>query len=292
MIQQFNFYDIFGYLIPGMFWLVLLSIPFIMKGTFQLPSATESTLLALVGGYITGHVLSGMARKIFPSTKYRVDGRVGRLSERLLDPGFTGSERLTDTVRNELKKHMERRFNVDIDDLKERKDVFWLCRTALAQGKAGSYVEQYQGLYSFSRAAGAACFFATAFYLGWILGVFFCSPTWKLLLSVLCVLLAGVPVWIVVKFDPKAVRWVTFKWKDVESLAFAYVLLVAGFVADQLYPLELTHTYLLALFIAILLLACLRFVLASEAFDVALTQAIYRDFIVLSTGKTVPETND
>src|SRR4051794_30126801 len=67
MIERLNFYDVYGYLLPGSFLLFLLWLPFgIVTGAWP-PGEVTSALIAVVIAYITGHLLQGLIREVLPS---------------------------------------------------------------------------------------------------------------------------------------------------------------------------------------------------------------------------------
>src|SRR5262249_25873699 len=148
-------------------WIGLLGLPFAMSTGLGSFSAGD-TIVALMIAYCVGHLLAGLARNLFPSQKYADGhGRYKHLSDLQLDPAFEGVDALSRKMWTLLQEKVQDRFDLDIADEAERKGVFFLCRTALAQAKASPYVEQYQGLLSLTRSLSAACLFALCFYAGW-----------------------------------------------------------------------------------------------------------------------------
>ena len=79
MIDRFNFYDIYGYFIPGALLIALLWIPY-----GEMPSKEISAaLLMIVAAYIAGHILQIVATKALPS-KILFDGAYRTPSDLLL----------------------------------------------------------------------------------------------------------------------------------------------------------------------------------------------------------------
>jgi len=72
-MDRFNFYDVYGYLLPGLVTLGLFALPFRIVAGFQLPSEWSGTFVALVVGYVVGHVLQNLASPVFLHT---VNGRL------------------------------------------------------------------------------------------------------------------------------------------------------------------------------------------------------------------------
>ena len=61
MIKQFNFYDIYGYLLPGMLLVSLFWLPVgILTRSWPNQDVSNALFLA-VGAYILGHVLQTIA---------------------------------------------------------------------------------------------------------------------------------------------------------------------------------------------------------------------------------------
>lgn len=66
MIQRFNFYDIYGYLVPGVVLLTAFWLPFgLVLGRW--PSADwSSALVGLVFAYLAGHILRTVTESALP----------------------------------------------------------------------------------------------------------------------------------------------------------------------------------------------------------------------------------
>lgn len=183
MIERFNFYDVYGYLIPGFVWLALIAIPFHFIFQFQAFSAGELTA-SLVAGYVAGHVLGGLARLVLPSSRYEVKGEDGqpikdkkgkakqfKMSEALLYAAFDSEHALPPKVRKDVGTAFAGRFGynpLDPFDAQEAKQMFYLCRTALSQAKLGSYVEQYQGMTTLTKNIAFGTFLAAVYYAAWV----------------------------------------------------------------------------------------------------------------------------
>src|SRR6202049_541753 len=289
MIERFNFFDIYGYLIPGVFWLALMWLPFGLRSGFPSWSTAQITVVGLVGGYILGHLLYAMARLIFPGRTKDTPGCVGPLSSLLLDDD---NHELSNPVKKKLAEELERRFGIDASD-RHHGDVFFLCRTAIAQAKVGSYAEQYQGLNSLTRGLATACIFAVVLYSGLVIQACFLpldvarGQRWS---GGAAVALTLAPLIVIVFRDGISKQLAKMHLSlssDVLSMsersAFAIALFAIGIYAGYIYPLSTSQVYLLALIGAILLVGCRRFAIAAKAFNDSLALAVYRDFVVLTT---------
>jgi len=73
MIKQFNFYDVYGYLLPGLALCAVLYAP-VGWARHEWPSPDlGSAVLAIVLAYIVGHLLQRWAERLAPA-KQRVEG--------------------------------------------------------------------------------------------------------------------------------------------------------------------------------------------------------------------------
>jgi hypothetical protein len=181
MIERFNFYDIYGYLLPGGLLLGLLWLPFgLLMGKWP-PADWGSAILALGLSYIVGHILHALSEAAFPSEFRDKAGKRRQPSDLLVDK--EGEEALQPRYRlgnlkYRLAAQIERKFGSRINveapwtkDLKTCRSVaFFKCRSFLIEKKAAAYAEQQQGMYVLLRGAGAAFVYAFALYLGLGLG--------------------------------------------------------------------------------------------------------------------------
>src|SRR5262249_19623466 len=85
MVEKFNFYDIYGYLLPGVVLLLLLWVPFgVVLGKWPKPEIS-SALLMLVLAYVVGHLIQTFAVPLLSSKKPDKDGNVRYPSDIMLD---------------------------------------------------------------------------------------------------------------------------------------------------------------------------------------------------------------
>ena len=68
MIERFNFYDVYGYLLPGLALLGLVWLPFLILKHKWPENELLSAVVVLAIGYVVGHVLQNVATTAFPST--------------------------------------------------------------------------------------------------------------------------------------------------------------------------------------------------------------------------------
>ena len=207
MSERFNFYDIYGYLLPGGLLLGLLWFPFgLLMGKW--PSADwGSAVLALGLAYIVGHLIHALSKAAF-SSKFKDDAGNKRHPSDLLVSKEGGQVLPSGDSLKELKcrlaEQIERYFAIQIDidkpwtkELgKRRNDAFLKCRSFLVEKKAAVYLEQQQGMYALMRGIGAAFVLACALYLGMAIGAMLNTsiPTKWMFAILFTVLVLTIPV--------------------------------------------------------------------------------------------------
>lgn len=183
MTERFNFYDIYGYLLPGVLLLVLLWLPFGLLFSQWPPVGWASAILALGLAYLVGHLLHALSEAAFPS-KFKHGNQKWHPSYLLIDRnGETAlsSRYRLGNLKYRLAAQIEHQFGVRIDvdgppakDLNARRsEAFFKCRTLLLHKKALAYAEQQQGMYALLRGTAAGCVIACALYLGLGFGCMF-----------------------------------------------------------------------------------------------------------------------
>jgi len=175
VIQNLNFYDIYGYLIPGLILATLMWLPRGLIDKQWPPADWTSALLAIVVGYVIGHLVQVLGRNALSSKT--MDGRFP--SEALLDKD-------NDILSDDLKKRLQERIltlsgiDVKTDKTKcevaadakistQRRDGFLFCRDALLTSKTISYGEQMQGMYTLMNGLTVAFAAAAMHHVGWAL---------------------------------------------------------------------------------------------------------------------------
>src|SRR5258706_15045238 len=110
MIDRFNFYDIYGYLIPGFVLLLVLALPvFLTAGlpadALKLPDLSTA-VITLIVAYVVGHLLQIVAGKSI-STGRRLP------SDRILDAGDTT---FLAEFKTRLRAKILDQFGIDVGD--------------------------------------------------------------------------------------------------------------------------------------------------------------------------------
>jgi hypothetical protein len=183
VIKQFNFYDIYGYLLPGTLLLALFWLPFgILSNTWPNQDLSKTVFLA-AAAYILGHLIQSIANSVVPSkiantvVPSKLKGEKMQLrfpSDLYLDKtNSIFSDDFKARLRDQVKDFLKLDLRVEADGSgkdetsKTRQAAFFQARTYLLSKKSAHYVEQFEGLYALMR--GLFCsFLAGAFYLaGW-----------------------------------------------------------------------------------------------------------------------------
>jgi hypothetical protein len=179
MIDRFNFYDIYGDVLPGTLLLGIFWLPFGLT-TMGLPSSEiSSTLLLLVFAYLAGHLMQMIALVVVPAMVRGPHNKPRMRSSLILD---TDNSVFGPTFKKNLGKQIKSAFGLQIigDDketIANRDTAFFEARTYLLLNKNAGYVEQYEGLYAMMRGFACAFFVGFAYLVGWGLS-FHWSVTW------------------------------------------------------------------------------------------------------------------
>jgi hypothetical protein len=164
VIKQFNFYDIYGYLLPGTLLLALFWLPFgILSNAWPNQDLSKTVFLA-AAAYILGHPIQTISNSLVAS----------KLKDGKMQPRFPSDLNLDKTsskfsddfkarVRDQVKDFLKLNLRVEADDSgkdetsKTRQAAFFQARTYLLSKKSAHYVEQFEGLYA--RMRGPFCSF-------------------------------------------------------------------------------------------------------------------------------------
>jgi len=173
MSERFNFYDVYGYVIPGFALLALLWLP-IGIATGEKPDLGFADALGgLLVAYVLGHVLASVTKLAFPSGRRVSLEDVRRPSDDILDRSRNpnGGAYIT-----KLEQKIKDEFGIDLTDNKVAesdrvalgREAFFLCRNRLVLLGRGAYAEQFQGMYSMMRGISVASLVAAYYLLGWL----------------------------------------------------------------------------------------------------------------------------
>lgn len=180
MIERFNFFDVYGYFLPGFVFLALLWLPFGLVAHRWPDVEVTSALLVVVVAYLMGHVMRVLARKAFPSENKTKNKAPRYPSDCLLDEE---DRTFSDELKKGLVESIRNRFKIEVSatgtaalapDLVRRRrgDAFLLCRSELIRKNAAGYAEQFQGMYELTRGLSYVCALGAFYFFGWALGGF------------------------------------------------------------------------------------------------------------------------
>lgn len=291
MIEKFNFYDVYGYFLPGAAVLLLLWLP-IGLAQHKVPSGDwASAVIGVVLAYVAGLLLQMFAGKVIPSSVgLGADNHERYPSDRLLDPYSKDKtwRQLSDATRESLADTIENKFgichtkiainstspNKEIDTA--RRDAFFQARHYLILNKDATYAEQFEGMYSLTRGLAAAFGIAAAYYAGWALSACSCWPVFGALLVAAIGLLLAINT---------SVALLAESSHETELLCALGLLLVAcsaGYGLGVRYLATEKLSIALAFCAGAALLASLRSYRLYREFidDFAIT--VWRDFLVAS----------
>ncbi len=303
MIKNFNFYDIYGYFLPGLVLLTLFWLPFLLIQPEWPKAELGSAITALALAYIAGHLLQTLAATVLLSyrTTQMSFGKQRRFpSDILLDEDDrTFSSEFKTAIAQKIKVF----FDIDVqanEDLvnfdrarldtisRRRQEAFFLCRSVLVSKKLNSYGEQFEGLYTLMRGLAAAFAVAAFYYLGWALstefpGPFSNAPVFAgilLFLAVISSLGAAIPS------ETKE------SWRGAGQITVVSIL-IAAVAIGAFVALQQTKTVQVKSLLWILtlcsILAAFRSFGAFKAFTAEFAKAIYRDFYVYERTAETPK---
>jgi hypothetical protein len=291
VIEKFNFYDVYGYFVPGAAFLAIFWIPFgVVKHNWPSSTWTEA-IIAAVLAYIVGHLLQSIATSAIPSWEIKTPTGNNRYpSEIYLDPG---NKELPEKSKKQIEGFVKKQFDLELqvdkpgdDAIDEmRHNAFLLARQILIQGKAVSYAEQSQGMYALTRGLVSVFALAFAYWLGWAAAAVLKShadvSTSIVVLAASLVILANISFTLLRRSsDPPKER--RMRKRRIE-LGYAVLLLVAlcniGYVLGLQFTVTAKEGALLAFLSAWAFIACLRAYGAYKSFAGQFAATVWRDYL-------------
>jgi hypothetical protein len=286
LIEKFNFYDVYGYFLPGAAFLAILWIPFGLVRNSWPSSTWSSAIIAAAFAYILGHLVQSIATNAIPS--WEVKGPTGKNrypSEIYLD---STDKELPEICKKKIQDLMKQQFGLELqvdrpgDDAidKIRHNAFLLARQMLIQGKAVSYAEQFQGMYALTRGLVSVFALGTAYWLGWAATaevksrltvgatILIMAGSLLALLNISAVLLRNIP-------DPLKKRRIELRYAVVLLIAF----LAIGYALGVRHPATPRQGALLAFLAAWSIIACLRAYGAYKSFAGQFAGTVWRDYL-------------
>ena len=283
MIEKFNFYDIYGYFLPGLALIAVFWLPFGLV-LHKWPSGDiASAVLDVALAYFAGHLMLYVSTNAIPS--YDVQKSTASHSrypsETVLD---ADSRALPKEAKGKIAVavRMELELEVGVDDSSgafdgNRKAAFNLARQRLSLEKLQSYAEQFQGMYSLARGLVIAFAAGSAYYSGWVLGAVRCRALLVLAATLgLLSLLILVNLAIAINREKDWVR----KSKLEYRFACTWLLasLAAGWVAGFICKVSVGQCAFLAFAAGIALVLSLRCYVQYRAFTVQFAVTVWQNF--------------
>jgi hypothetical protein len=270
---KFNFYDIYGFALPGFLLLAVLWFPFGLIENRWPDAEFSSALIGIIFAYFAGHVLQQVALHAIPS--HLPNGRYP--SSVFLDENdHTFSRKFKEGLAEQIKSTFPLA-NLDVqpntsdgraDDV--RRDAFFLCRSALIKSKTVVYAEQFEGLYALMRGMCAAFAVGVVYYLGWSYSAWL-PAWWSGFLSLLGVVVALIAAVVVTRNRNKFARG-----------GMIISLLAAAFAAGQHFGAftvaSSEHRWQLIAAAVFCFFAAERCHAGYREFAAEFTKAVYRDF--------------
>jgi hypothetical protein len=166
--ERFNFYDLYGYLIPGLTLLALLWAPFGLTERRWPDLELSSAFVFLAAAYVLGLLLNRITTRFMTLKLLDRKSHKSRYPSEVLldsDPEVRGLLPVTldDHAYSQVLQAIQTTFpNITPCD----PSVYHLCRI-IVQSKGASYSEQFQGLYTLCQMLASALFLGGCYYLGW-----------------------------------------------------------------------------------------------------------------------------
>lgn len=289
MIEKFNFYDVYGYFIPGVALLALIWLPFgVVSGSWP---ATEWTaaVVAVIAAYIAGHVLQSFVSATFTRKDRDSTGGLRYPSSFILDPEDSN---LSPELKKELAVQVALLFRIELaTDMPgsqqidaRRQDAFLLCRSLLVARKLSSYAEQYKGLYAMMGGLTLAFWLGSVYLAGWSLALLRCfgiarksaMPYFTDALLALGLLGLAAVLW----KSLLRLRGKRRESPDLPSfLALAMVFLSLGYYLGLCRETDCRTALLLLIIAVAALIVGARGFYAYKSFALEFAKAVWRDFV-------------
>lgn len=284
MIEKFNFYDVYGYFVPGAAFLAVLCIPFGLV-RHKWPSSTwTEAIVAAVLAYIIGHLLQSIATNAIPSGSERFPSEI-YLDHEDKELPEQSKKQIEGFIKEQFKLDLEvdKKGNDEIDPV--RHNAFLLARQILIQGNAASYAEQSQGMYAVTRGLVSVFALGFAYWLGWAAASLFKSRvaagTSIAVLAAALLILANLSLSALLhgSGSPKERRM----RKQRIDIGYAAILLIAlstvGYGLGLHFSVTTGQGALLTFLAAWSLIACLRAYGAYKSFAGQFAATVWRNYL-------------
>jgi hypothetical protein len=290
MIDKFNFYDIYGYFLPGAAVILLLWLPFgLVHGDWP-KSDLGSAVIGIIISYVAGHLLQMTCTRALPST-VTSGGRQRNPSDIVVDENDTNFGK---DFKTNLAALVKKQFGLDLQVEttateqidRVRGDAFNLARHALQHTKEVSYAEQFQGMYTLTRGLTAGFALACVYYIGWALSIFHAGWVDVIAIGLITASLLA------------ADNFTALLWKSGDKALerwIVWMLLLSTVCAGYLLGRHFHPTHIKAGILGVCaagaLAASFRCFMAYKSFSFSFAKTVWRDFYS-SIDKEPPPAND
>lgn len=279
MIERFNFYDLYGYLIPGIVLVIIAFVPLPIIGRdLSSPTGEASVVIAaVVIAYLFGYFMQSMATNAIPSSFH------GQFpSTWLLD---RSNDTISPPVKQRIAANARKLFDLDLgidrdaDEAlaKIRNDAFMLSRTIVNPKESISYAEQFQGLYSMMRGLAIDFGFGFFYMVGWALAIVDRPPIHLIadLLLVVTLLLTLLLSFVRFRQDSRNKKRIASVDK-ASLIAIALVFMSGGYLLGACIVTK-SSDFVLWIVAISYLAAAFRFYVSYESFSIHFAQAVWRN---------------
>lgn len=292
MIEKFNFYDVYGYFLPGAALFALIWLPFGFTKQQWPPTELASAIAAIVTSYVLGHLLQALATNALPSHKARhATGTPRYPSEILLDSDGP----LPAAIKQSIEKKVKEKFGLDLQVTQVgsepvdsvRRNAFAMCRHVLVREKLVNYGEQFQGMYALMRGLATAFLFSFSYSLGWAAAFWHTNcfvSTAIIVVGVLLVTVIGISAYEAIKADIRNRRRETLSRWSLAVLVLAF--LPAGYLIGTRQQIQDSQSILLLSMSLIALWGFFRAFASYKYFADHFAKAVWLDFLALREKQT------
>jgi hypothetical protein len=281
VIERFNFYDVYGYLLPGLAVLAVLGFPLLFVAGKRPSPDWSSAILVLVLGYVVGLIVARIGQQGLRHETRDAAETFRRPSDHVLDNADTT---FTTVFKDALAACIRTRFGLNVrangHPTADAQTAFFLCRGALLQHDTAGYAEQFEGMYTMSRGLCVAAAILSTYTSGWAFAPWFIVRDHLLSLVVAA---TAVVLWGAALSEP---LWRSDQWPGRERLFGLFVSswlplgAVVGARLSTRSQAEAWQLVLVCVAVTALLLA-VRFYNAYRYFAHHFAVTVYRDFYAL-----------
>jgi len=280
MPDRFNFYDFYGYLLPGLALVTVFWIPFGMVVGWW-PKGEVVAALALLGvSYFLGLLLQAVGERAIPSKTTDGVGNQRYPSDLQLD---AEDRTLSPEAKHRIAARVQEQFGLDVglniawdNELgQRRRSAFFQARNQLIERKLQAYPEQFQGLYSLMLGLTLAFGGGALYLFGWAAKPLMSESIVSIAriifgVSLLALLVNSV---FIAFFSKKGVAW------DSSSLiAAGATLMSGGFLLGNLYGPTREQVATLSIIGLVSLFFCFRFYDRYRYFTSQFAKAVWDQF--------------